>query len=486
MHPAFRHPDGSTRLRYLWDQNSPVPLATTGIPGPFWLGRLFDATTINDALGTTNPYFALDYNPTANLYGDKQPVHGTHVLSVAAGSHAKGVPPGVAPGADLIFVHLRPNAVPTSTSASNGWTVLAAVLWIFAQADQDNQPAVVNLSIGTNRGPHDGSTILELAFDWLLNHPGRTIVVPAGNAHDAHLHANGTITAGGDWSIRWRFKLGDTTVNALDIWYESPTLAPTLLTTVIAPDGSEFVEANPGWPMYILQLGRLIGTVTTGVWWTDAGPPFVQQIHIELSPARVTDETWKIRLSLPMAPGQQPVTVDAWVGRDDLGADSQSSIAVPEADRLGTLASLSCGRKTLCVGAYYEIPHDQPIGEFSSAGPTRDGRGKPDVVAPGYQVLAANALGGQRIKPDKPERYPLLAAMSGTSVSVAHVSGLAALMLQTWPGATADQIAALIRAWTQLATPTFVPPGPPVPPRNWDARFGYGRIDAATTLWHQP
>jgi subtilisin family serine protease len=178
--------------------------------------------------------------------------------------------------------------------------------------------------------------------------------------------------------------------------------------------------------------------------------------------------------------------VNAWVDRDDLRSSTQSTIVTAEASQISTLTSLACGRRTICVGAYYEIPERQPAADFSSVGPTRDGRPKPDVAAPGYQVQAANALGGQPGAPNASEHTPLLATMSGTSVSAALVSGLAALLLQTDPGATAAQIAEQMRAWTQLLHPTFEPPGPPVPPRNWDARLGYGRIDVAATLWHQP
>jgi hypothetical protein len=484
-HPAFRHPDDSTRLLYLWDQNAPGLLGATPNPGPAGLGTLFDAASINAALLTSNPYFALGYAPTDNLYDDDPPVHGTHVLSVAAGNRARGVFPGVAPAADLIFVHLQPNAVPTSISAANGWTLWQAVVWIFQQAQSRGQPAVVNLSLGTNRGPHDGSTFLEQTFDWLLTNPGRMIVVPAGNAHDQHLHAAATIPPGGEWGVTWRFRRGDTTVNALDIWYESPALNPLALATVTAPDGSGFAQVNPTLPLQIFRFGRLIGTLTTGVWWNPANPvpPFLQQIHIELAPDRTDVEEWTIQLRSLAAAGTAPLAVNAWVDRDDLLTESQSHLKDRETDPLGTLGSLSCGANTLCVGAYYEILPGQPAASFSSAGPTRNRQPKPDVVAPGYQVLAANALGGQLMQPHQPTRYPLMARMSGTSVSVAHVTGLAALLLQTRHNATAAQIADQIRNFTQLISPTFAPAGGGAGPRSWDPRFGYGRIDAAASLW---
>ncbi|MGE0223215.1 MAG: S8 family serine peptidase [Acetobacteraceae bacterium] len=521
VHPAFRHPDGTTRLRYLWDQNLP-PAGGNGAPGPGGLGRVFDAATLNYALQTPNPYWTLDYSPDHNLFAPRvpgTPVHGTHVMGVAAGSaaachheetqpscecettcdkksanapaeprtgyRAAALPPGVAPGADLIFVHLPPKGVPTSQDPSSGAALLQAVLWLFSKAEP--QPTVVNLSLGTNSGSHDGSSILEVALDWILNQPGRMIVLPAGNSYDADLHASGTVPVGGKSSLTWIFKEGDPTINVMDVWYETGTPDPVLTVTLTAPDKTEYTQAAPGAPLLITRFNRLVGTVTTGVQPNPSAPGFLQQIHIELWSIRFEKEDWRLGLNLSV--GTDPVQFHAWIDRDDLSSQTQSNFAPNEADRSSTLASLSCGRNTLCVGAYYEIPPGQPITSFTGAGPTRDGRPKPDVAAPGWRVLSANAYGGPLQEPGSKTAYSLTAPMDGTSVSVPHVTGLVALALQTQPTSSAKQIGDLVRSWTQVMPPTIeppIPPIPPVPPRNWDERFGYGRIDAAKTLWNQP
>jgi subtilisin family serine protease len=200
----------------------------------------------------------------------------------------------------------------------------------------------------------------------------------------------------------------------------------------------------------------------------------LQRIHIELDPDPNQSSTWEIVLSVD--PGSPtPIAYDAWIDLDT-APESQSSFSREEAERVGTLASLGCGERTISVGAYYEIPEGQPVAFMSSEGPTRDGRPKPDVAAPGYQVQSANASGGP---------LPTLTApMSGTSVSAAHVSGLAALLFQTDAALDYATLGDLIRQWTQLIPPTFEPPGGGGA-RNWDPRLGYGRIDAAQSLWNQ-
>ena len=65
--------------------------------------------------------------------------------------------------------------------------------------------------------------------------------------------------------------------------------------------------------------------------------------------------------------------------------------------------------------------------DFSSRGPTADGRSKPDVCAPGDSIVAVKALGGYR-------------KMSGTSMAAPHVAGVAALILERNPTLTPLQV----------------------------------------------
>ena len=151
-HPAFRNPDGTTRLLLLWDQNGPPPAGAgqSRCPRPAGLWPRIRSRGPRPALRTPDPYWALAYQPKSNPWeltaaGQQAPVvHGTHVLGVAAG---RGGPdagaPGVAPGADLAFVHLR--RPPGPASAAWASDVLDGVLRLFLAAG--NRPAVVNLSL---------------------------------------------------------------------------------------------------------------------------------------------------------------------------------------------------------------------------------------------------------------------------------------------------------------------------------------------------
>jgi len=86
----------------------------------------------------------------------------------------------------------------------NSRTLLEAVDYIFTKAAELGKSAVVNLSLGTHGGPHDGSTLAEQGFDVLLKEPGRAIVmrlaIPEHRSHARRLEPGESRILG--WSIQ--------------------------------------------------------------------------------------------------------------------------------------------------------------------------------------------------------------------------------------------------------------------------------------------
>src|SRR5258708_14705800 len=195
-HPNFRERDGSTRALALWDQSSPGPS-----PAPYGYGRVYSRDEIDRALRTERPCEALGYHPAPGAptgHGG----HGTHTCELAAGTgRADGAPSGIAPEADIAFVHLASHDQGGRAGLGNSVTLLEALDWISRLAGE--RPWVVNLSLGRHGGPHTGLTLVEQGIDaLLLAAPGPCVVPSARNYFSARGHASGTLRPGQRRTLR--------------------------------------------------------------------------------------------------------------------------------------------------------------------------------------------------------------------------------------------------------------------------------------------
>ena len=155
-HPDFVGDNGVTRIQYL------------------------QQTTGNGVLECTKRTVA--NNSCEISDGGQGMVHGTHVTGIAAGNDH--IYTGVANAADIMFVFVAPEDADPSGSDPASFTtaVLEGVSTIFDKADILDKAAVVNLSLGTSIGAHDGTSLLEAGLTSLSGaKPGRIIVNAAGN-----------------------------------------------------------------------------------------------------------------------------------------------------------------------------------------------------------------------------------------------------------------------------------------------------------------
>jgi subtilisin family serine protease len=92
---------------------------------------------------------------------------------------------------------------------------------------------------------------------------------------------------------------------------------------------------------------------------------------------------------------------------------------------------LACGQRVVAVANLDEAR--RRIAISSSQGPTRDGREKPDVAAPGTGIVAARGFAGGWVE------------MSGTSMASPFVTGVIGLMLGANPQLTGAQVNGILR-----------------------------------------
>jgi subtilisin family serine protease len=444
VHENFREATGKTRLLALWHQDGKATSKS-----PFGYGRVHERAEIDTALRAEDPYAALRYEPEPGS-------HGTHVMDIAAGNGRGTEAPGVAPNADLIFVELSAGDVPWDGPDVLGQTfgdsvhLVEALKFIFDRAG--DRPCVVNMSLGTNGGPHDGTTLVEQAIDSLvLAQKNRAAVIAASNSHADGIHASGNVREGKSADVSWAISRGDETSNELELWYDG---GDHLDVELIGPDGASLGRMAPGESATAKSKGRTVLFAAHRANDPNNGDNSVNLFLERGAPSGA----WTVRLH---GTAVKDGRFHAWIERDDAGP---SAFAARPLDHSHTLGSISCGFQSIVVGSYDAHRAALPISIFSSAGPTRDGRKKPEVSAPGHQVLAADALSlnGTTI-------------MSGTSMAAPAVAGLVALVLAEARAAKKKLSAEEIRA---LVISTAVP----ALASGWHAQFGEGRVSARAAV----
>ena len=297
-HPDFQDGSGQSRIQFYWDQSD---LADTGTTN-FDYGREYDKADFD-------AYLAGNTGAVGNSAKDTDG-HGTHVTGTAAGNGlaSGGTYTGAAPDADIVFVKFDFDGARNSTAA-----IIDAVDYIFKKAEILGQPAVINMSLGSDYGPADGTTLEERGLDALTG-PGKVVVVAAGNpgANNASeqltwgfaLHGSGTVEKSDGSTtmdtIGFRYPSGlidrgqDPDYAFLDIWHDAG-----LCTVEVRFNGtlacSRSTENEPGLVSSCFQptLGGsiLIGQSSDVIELeSNSGD---QEVYVELPPAT---GNWTIHL----------------------------------------------------------------------------------------------------------------------------------------------------------------------------------------------
>ncbi len=414
-HPAFLRPDGTTRLLALWDQRQRGGPA--GADNIYGYGRILDRARIDRALTTPDPYSDLDYHPAvSDLTGVG--AHGTLVMSIAAGSaSAPAGAEGVAPEADLVFVHLATGLLPDTANLGDSVRVLEGIE--FVRRIAGTTPWVMNLSLGRTGGDKSGRSLVERAMDHVVQAaPGRAIVQSAGNYFDKRTHAEGLIRAGRAATLEWRIAPDDPTTNELEVWYSGRDV---FRLELVPPGAVRPFRVELGDRVAIQLDGQIVGRA-----YHRRHEPLTGDQHVDifLEPGAPAG-AWQVRLV-----GRDVVDgrFHAWIERDAAIPGAQSRFPPEMSSPRSTLGTIATGYRTFVVGAAGLTPGGPVIAPFSSSGPTRDGRVKPDLLAPGVSIVGARSTPA-----GAPRGSGGLTALSGTSMAAPHVSGTVAALFSAAP-----------------------------------------------------
>jgi subtilisin family serine protease len=410
-HPTFRHPDGSTRVLALWNQQ---PGPDPAHPNKYGYGRIYSQSEIDRALQQHDPASALGY--FAFLSDTGAGAHGTATTSIAAGSGWPGGAEGVAPDVDIVFVHL--STWGPSGPQGLGDSVSLAEAFDFIRDAAGPRACVINCSLGGTCGPHDGSNLLEQVLDaFVLERPGRMVAQSCGNYFQYDTHAGGELLAGQEVRLAFDIRAGTTHTHQVDIWYSG---ADRLTIGLIAPGGYPRAVVRPGQHATLDHDGQTVAEIRHRIDDPNDGR---NEALIEIRPPAPAG-TWQLVL-------QAADVVDgrfhAWIEREPVRPHHQTRFAGDAAVATTTTGTICNGFRPLAIGAYDARTPDRALSSFSSSGPTVDGRHKPDLVAPGSGVPVARSR-PQHAQPG--EDVPYGTTMSGTSMAAPHVTGAVACLLQ--------------------------------------------------------
>ena len=488
---VFRKPDGSTRIRYLWDQTvpwnqtipgkqaasreqetlrnptlpqnqiAPEETGDTGYgrtPDGFPIGTEYTEEEINRALNSSvlERYGLI---PSRDLSG-----HGTAVAGIAAGKSADGLYTGAAPEAELIVVKLGlpGNSGGVEEGFPRTTEILRGVTYALRKARQLNMPLVINLSFGNSYGSHDGSSLLERFLD-NASEIGKTVIcVGSGNEGATRGHFAGNITR----DSRVELAVGNYERNLnIQLW---KNYSDVFRIRLQAPGGEEAeLSTNIQGGKYTLELEQTRILVYLG----EPLPYAVaQEIYLDMIPAEgnyINAGIWTILLEpVVTVTGQYYLYLPAGNGRGDSTGFYRSTPQV-------TLTVPSTAAKVITVGAY--DPVYDTYADFSGRGyadSTRTigvaaaGLTKPDLVAPGVNIQA-------------PDVYGTFTPTTGTSFATPIVSGAAALLME-WgivrgndPFLYGEKIKAYLRKGARPLRGEMEYP---------NDRVGYGRLCVADSL----
>lgn len=474
-HLDFRKDDTTqSRILFIWDQTL-TPINGERSPSGFDYGVEYTQADINDEL---------DGSPTGYVRTRDYHGHGTHLASIAAGNGKtyNGKYRGVAPEADLIIVK-------GGDGSFSEAGMIDGLTYAKYKSEQLGKPIVVNWSIGSQYGQHDGTRPYEVAIDSFVA-PGRIICVAAGNDGKYSLHAEGVLSKTTQATFRiiqpQYFPYSDSMKQVFDfmVWFQgdvSVSGPSALVASVRSPGGVIYSRSKD-------QHGTAPDTSDGVIYLANYKSTENNHRCIELyvrassaTPPRAGE--WVLTVSTSQT---SPIEYDAWIAIR-AGARGIPGIELENSDNRKTVTSPGNSKRAITVGSYItkwswpsddgnvysysDYPSDQTgnISIFSGIGPTRDKRMKPEITAPGQGIAAAlsssvnSASVGNQLYPGGRYKIDL-----GTSQATPHVVGCIAVLLEINPTLQESEIKSLLEQSARKDEYSNTAP---------NSTWGYGKLD---------
>lgn len=407
--------------------------------------------------------------------------HATHVCGILAGRGAGTPYAGIATGAEIVAT--------VSTLTEVG--LLAGVEDIIDYAKEQGKPAVINISVGSYTGPHDGSSLFSQYLDMCGD--DAIIVMSAGNEGNCMNTLLADFSRGRE-SVE--FRLGNRAwdefqmYGATDIW--SGTASP--LTVALGVYDSNVKQITEWSDPFCLNGGESVSYIWDAPADIRDGFPFEGELtatggidpengrHRTVlsyefsSPECASGGQWaRYKLAVKVS-GSEGNDVEVYADGTYTRLSGLSGSPAPSSQR--TVSDLACGFNVISVGMYGNrdsVPQSHPVifnddrtyseatgyeaGQtviHSSYGTLRDGRVLPITVAPGATLMSAASRHYMELHPFHPhlrQGGTFWLDESGTSMSSPYAAGYIATWLEAVPTLTAADVKGIIARSNRMDIP---------------------------------
>ncbi|MCU9812404.1 MULTISPECIES: S8 family peptidase [Paraclostridium] len=381
LHEDFIYPDKTSKIAYIWDQT-----IDGKPPKDYTIGTEYTREDINRAIQSN------DKNLTKDESG-----HGTMLSGICSGlGNINKQYSGVAPDSELIVVKLKKIYGNYDSSFFQ-----AGIRYAYLKAIELKKPIVINLSLGSN-------SLIGAAQKVLKEEPtftkGVSIVSAVGNEGNTQTHSMGKIDFVGQQKDIELEIFEDESLLEINIWINKPD---KISASIVAPSGEQSKYIKVANYNEVTGLFDLEATwyVITYIYPTKYSGQ--EQITVLLKNA--TKGIWKIRLRgeyITNGVYNAYLPNRAIINPGTKFRDSISSYTINYPSTYGDVIG---------TGAFNLL--ENSIWPPSSRGPTINGLGRPDIVAPGVNIIST---------------YPgnSYATITGTAASGAYLAGAVILYLQ--------------------------------------------------------
>ncbi len=399
--PIFRYPDGTTRIAAIWDQT----IQSNNPPKGLLYGTEYQREQINLALKSENPY---ELVPSKDEIG-----HGTMLAGIAGGNEVlQNRFYGIAPEAEFLIVKLKYAkkylkeffCIPEGAASFQENDIAYALNYVLNGLATYAKPIALCIGINTSEGSHVGRGTFNNYFSYVANIPGIAIAIGAGNEGNAKRHYYGAANQQTGYD-KVLLNVGQNENNfIMELWGDVPDM---FSIDILSPLGELIVNETPLSDKFQEITFKNIRTIIYMDYQMVESQTGSQLIFFRF--INPTPGIWEFTMNKK---GDLNVEFHIWLPME--GFISEDTYFI-HPDPYTTVLSLATTTTTISVTAYDEA--DDSLYPKASKGYSRAGSITPVIAAPGVNIVA-------------PTLEQSFRAFSGTSISTAYMTGVAAMFLE--------------------------------------------------------